>query len=308
MGRQKILVTGANSFIGRHLCERLLREGREVIAVVRKGRVGNCRFAGNFENGTFLEAGMEEYGGLKEKLAGKQVDIVIHLAWDGVRGSKRQETERQYKNYQHSMELLSVMAEQGCSAFMTAGSQAEYGICNSSISEETVCVPNTEYGKYKLQFYREAEQFCKPRRIRIIEPRFFSLYGEDDTEETMIISILKNMLNGEPCDLTEGRQMWDFLHIEDAVTALVRLLETEEAEGVYNFGSGIAQPLREYILIMQEVTKSKSQLNWGKIPYPESGMVSLQPDITKLAAVVGWKPEISFEEGIKRIVSYLKAA
>ena len=95
--------------------------------------------------------------------------------------------------------------------------------------------------------------------------------------------------------------MWDFLYLEDAIRALVALIENQDAEGAYNFGSGDCRPLKEFVFEMKKAANSKSELCFGAIPYPETGMVSIQPDISKLMAATKWNAEVSFAEGIKRI-------
>ncbi len=73
--------------------------------------------------------------------------------------------------------------------------------------------------------------------------------------------------------------------------------------GVYNFGSGDVRQLREYVLEMARITKTGSELLFGAIPYPPTGMVSLWPDISKLKRELHWTPSYSFEAGIVSILS-----
>ena len=117
----------------------------------------------------------------------------------------------------------------------------------------------------------------------------------------MIVSMLKKMLKNEPCALTECKQMWDFLYIDDAISGLIKLIEDKKAYGVYNFGSGESFQLKYYIEVMYEITKSKSKLNYGDVPYPVTGMVNIDPCVDKLKSI-GWKPKTSFEEGIKVMI------
>jgi nucleoside-diphosphate-sugar epimerase len=115
------------------------------------------------------------------------------------------------------------------------------------------------------------------------------------------------MLSGEPCDLTQGIQMWDFLHIDDATSGIAALIERDVPAGVYNFGSGKPRVLREYLDEMKRLTASDSVLNYGAVPYPETGMVTIQPDITKMAKITGWNPQITFEQGITDIIKRMRA-
>lgn len=165
--------------------------------------------------------------------------------------------------------------------------------------------PNTEYGKYKLAFYEYAKDYCQNHNCVLVEPRFFSLYGPNDYAGTLVISILRKMISNEPCDLTECIQMWDFLYIDDAVKALCMLIESDNAEGVYNFGSGYSAPLKVFIEKMIAVTHSKSELHYGTVPYPATGIVNVNPDICRLKGI-GWNAQWKFEDGIRTIMTTLQ--
>ena len=98
--------------------------------------------------------------------------------------------------------------------------------------------------------------------------------------------------------------MWDFLYIDDAIDGLVKLVEDDVPEGIYNFGSGYSAPLKEFVERMKETTNSDSELRYGAIPYPSTGIVNVNPEVKKLMKC-GWIPKIEFEEGIKRICDSL---
>lgn len=301
---KNILITGATSFIGSHLINILL-DDYKIFAVVRPDSKKKEILPKN-DNLIKVELNMNEYYKLPDKI-NEDIDTFIHFAWAGTRGNERNNKTIQEENYQYSMMALESAIALGTKTFMTAGSQAEYGpwINDYKQSENVDAKPNTEYGKIKLKFYENANKICSKNNMRFIEPRFFSLYGPGDFEGTMVISILKKMLSGIDCDLTEGIQKWDFLYIDDAVLGLKQLIETENAKGIYNFGYGESHILKEYIQIMYEITKSTSKLNWGVIPYPKTGIVNINPSVDKLKSI-GWVPKINFEEGIKRVIKLFK--
>lgn len=131
------------------------------------------------------------------------------------------------------------------------------------------------------------------------------MYGPKDYEGTLVISTLKKMLENKPCELTECIQLWDFLYIDDAIDGLVKLVEDDVPEGIYNFGSGYSAPLKEFVEQMKEITNSDSELRYGVIPYPATGIVNVNPDVSKLINC-GWKQEVSFQKGVMKIVSHLE--
>lgn len=298
---KNIVITAANSFIGRRLCRAYSHKGYHVYAVVRDKFMDLQVFEG-LDNIHVIHCDMENYHRLA-RMVGEECDIGIALAWEGTRGGGRSDRNKQQNSLKHSMESVKGFADLGCRVIVSAGSQAEYGPQKSQekVAETADCRPNTEYGKYKLQFYDQTKAVCDKRGIRFIEPRYFSLYGEDDSEKTMLIYLVENMLNNQPCRLTGCSQTWDYLHVDDAVSALLMLIEGEKNEGVFNFGTGASKELRQYVEEAKKILKSKSRLEFGAVPYPETGIVHTNPSVEKLKSAVGWKPQISFAEGVLRI-------
>lgn len=299
----KIIVTGATSFIGINLIQQLLDNNNDVLAIVREN-ANKASILPYSQNLNVLELNMENYFHLKTNVTQKY-DIFVSLAWDGTRGNARQNEELQYKNYVHCLDGIKSAIESGCKKVVLAGSQAEYGIHKGIISEKTICHPETPYGKYKLRLFLEASDLCSKYNVRCIEPRFFSLYGPGDSEQTMIISILKSMLSGKDCELTSCDQFWNFMYISDAIDAIDKLITENVESGVYNFGSDDTRQLKDFIKEMKDITKSQSNLLFGHIPYPPHGVVNLIPDITKLKTTLKWFPSVSFKNGITRIMNHI---
>lgn len=300
----RLVVTGANSFIGSRLVRAASYEGWEVVAVVRPGCPDIMRLD-SMANVQVQELALEDYKTLGQVC--RQVDTAVLLAWNGTRGSSRMDSERQKLNYIHNINAIQDLIDNGCKRIITAGSQAEYGEYTGPINEDMECHPNTEYGKWKYKFYTDASVLCKEAGISIKEPRYFSLYGPGDYENTLIMQMIRNMLTDQDCELTEGIQLWDYLHIDDAIQALMRLCYMECPDGVYNIGSGDTRVLKDYVEELREITGSRSRLLYGAIPYPATGMVSICPDVHKTMQELSWRPQISFRQGIISILESIGA-
>jgi UDP-glucose 4-epimerase len=296
-----VIITGATSFIGVHLINHLMAKDNQIIAVVRPNS-SKIELLSEKANITLVQADMKDYGVL-DQLIGYPCDAVIHLTWNGTRGSDRLDANMQQRDYECAVAALKSSIRLGCKTFISAGSQAEYGSCNCPITEDTPCHPNTEYGEYKLRFFETAKEMCGVSGVHFKEPRFFSLYGSGDFEGTMVISTLKKMLLDKMCDFTESKQMWDFLYIDDAVEGIEKLLESDCADGAYNFGSGFPRELKLFIEEMRKITKSHSILRFGAVPYPKTGMVSIEPVVDKLKRETGWFAKTMFRDGIQNILS-----
>lgn len=297
----RVLVTGATSMIGVELCKALIENGHIVIAVIRR-QSDREKCLPVSENLKRIYLNMDQYSHLSSLLT-ETIDVAVFLAWNGTRGEARDNCDIQVANCQCNLILLQELIKLECKKVLSAGSQAEYGPCfsNECQTELTESQPNTAYGIQKLRFYTEAANICKVNQIAFIEPRIFSLYGPNDYKDSLVMSMLKKMRNNEVCDLTECNQMWNYLYVTDAISALMCLLFQECKSGIYNVGYNISKPLKAFIDEMYYVTKSSSILNYGAIPYPNTGMVSINPSVKKMMAL-GWYPKVTFKEGIEQIL------
>ena len=299
----KYVITGANGFIGSNLIKALRNQRNECIAIVRKGKKKQVEQNPIFDGICIEELDLSEYRMIGSLFP--QTECLVNLMWEGSRGEARMNEDIQKADYSSTMDAIKSMAGTKCNCIVTAGSQAEYGNISGRITEETTPVPNTEYGKYKLKLYEDAYSFCRMHKIRLIEPRYFSIYGPGDTEKTMVISILKRMLRNEKCDLTKSVQYWDFLFIDDAIEALIMLINSKCNSGAYNFASGDCRKLMYFIEDMKKFCGSDSELDFGAISYPKSGMVSIEPDISKLSNTIEWRAKTSFRDGIMAVIKSL---
>ena len=293
---KNIVVTGANCFIAKPLIKLLSKKGYNIFAVVRQG----SNFAYDDENVQMIHLNFDEYYKLVDKI-NQPCFAFFNFAWDGTRGETRNDEPKQLKNYENSVLAYNTAKMLGCEYFVGAGSQAEYGVLNKKISETDQPEPNTAYGRYKLMFTNYLQNQAENDSIKFIMPRFFSLYGYGDYKNTLVEMSINKMLKNEDCDYTEAVQNWNYMYIDDCVKALVYLMENG-FEGVYNFGSAETYQLQDYIIMIKQVLGSKSKLNFGTIPYPETGMVSIDPDISKLIQT-GFNDFTPFFEGIKKIVN-----
>ncbi len=296
----KVTVAGANCFIGREILKWFCnKENIEITAVVRRNSQFNFSCFANIKK--IIKCDMWEYKDLG-KIAGGG-DCFINLSWAGSRAAARQDAELQKQNYQLYMDAMKNMADVGYTTLVTAGSQAEYGKCESVITEKTLLNPDTEYGKYKAEVYWETKELAQKYNIRFIEPRYFSLYGPYDYSETLIMKCIRKMIKNEDCRLNECSQIWDYLYVGDAVEALYNLCNSDQASGVYNFASGEHKILKEYIMEIHEVLGSRSNLYFEALPNLYDGLIyDLCPVVDKLKQDADWKPKISFAEGILRTV------
>ncbi len=296
-----IVITGASSFIGVHLTNAFLAAGDKVVAVCRAS--SKSKFAQN-PNLTIVEATMQDYGTLAQQIPA--ADVFIHLAWMGTGHDGRDEQELQAENVTCSLQALQAAREMRCRLFVDAGSQAEYGIVTTTISETTPCHPFSEYGKAKLRFRGEAAQRCQEWGMKYIHCRIFSLIGEDDHPWTLVMTCVQKMLQHEPIALSACTQHWNFLYVKDAAQQIRRLCDYALSADAFraetfNIASEDTRVLRDFVLSMQQLTHSKSVLQFGAVT--PAHVVTLQPDVSKVREAIGFISSVSFDDVVRSIIS-----
>lgn len=310
-----IVVTGATSFLGAAVVKKLLQMEHQVFAVIRPGsknREALPQGAGLF----VIELELEQLDEI-DVYVPTGCDVFLHFGWDGSGSENRAKREVQQKNVVDSMKALEGARKLDCGRFLFSGSQAEYGICQEIMRETDNCFPVSEYGKAKVEFYQQAWNQCLRWRqeglaeMEYIHARIFSVYGQGDHPWSLVNTCLKTFLSGGHMELGACMQQWNFLYIDDLVEGLLSLAFCEQTlagDGIYNI-AGETQatiPLREYVECMYELCGSKGGFTCGKLRPNAEGLANLIPDIKKLEEATGWRPVITFKEGIKRMLEIEK--
>ena len=148
---KRAVVTGPTGAVGRALLDRLLSEGVEVLAICRPGSLRSADIP-KHPLLTKAAAGLEDYAALAEGTGtvgapwDEPWETFYHLAWEGTTGQERNDTSLQLSNAARTLDAVRLAKRLGCTAFVGAGSQAEYGPFEGRLSPDTPAFPRTGYG------------------------------------------------------------------------------------------------------------------------------------------------------------------
>lgn len=303
-----VIVTGATSMIGVSLIEAALSDStvEKILAVVRPGSKkinrlpSDCRIE-------IIEVDLNDYKKLK-KYTG--YETFYHLAWSRTEtyNESCEDMLLKCKSIEGTLEAVEVAHAIGCKKFVWAGGQSEYGIVNDDyMRPDTPCDPVRADGIMHYATGKLVRLLCNRYKMPFILVRIFSIYGKYDRPNSMITSTVKKMLDGEACQFTPAEQIWDYLNATDMGSAFYLAGKKAEEDKIYCVGSGDARPLKEFIKVIRNVVNPDLELKFGELPYPTNPIMRLCPDISAIKNDTGWKPTVSFEEGIKEIVEYMKS-
>lgn len=302
----KYIITGGNSFLGTALCKLLVSNNHEVVVA--------CRKTSNVDNvPRSPSVNIIRYEGLDNMKSLSTIghaDVFVHLAWNGTGHNGRDNHEIQVQNIECSLDAIDMAHQLGCSLFVEAGSQAEYGIVEGKMRETTACCPKNEYGKAKLKFGELASEKCQNIGMKFMHLRILSVFGETDHPWTLVMSCIRKMLNNEDVQLSSCEQLWNFISVPDAVKQIYLLCQhaindSHFKSEIYLIGSNDTRVLRSFVDEMYHLTKSKSKLLFGLCN--NSRVVSLNPNMSKTEkATGGFVSDFTFGQIVTNIIRNFK--
>lgn len=294
---KKIVITGATSMLGTALTEVAVREGMEVYAVIRPNTKRSDRLIpsplvhpvdGSLET-------LSEIQGLP-----KDCDAFYHFAWAGTGREERDEPTIHERNIRYTLEAVELAEKAGCRRFIGAGSQAEYGPVDGVINEKTGHHPVTSYGVAKYAAGILSRKLCEGKGMDHVWGRVFSVYGPHDNEGTMLDYAIACFGNEETAQFSSAAQPWNYLYESDAGEMFYALGKDSVPSGTWLIANPESRPLREYIDILMKAYGPEAKAEFAAPVLARAP--GLDVDAEKTMRAIGYRPRISFQEGIRRMI------
>lgn len=298
----KIILTGATGFIGQALLSVLNDQNIFVYVIVRNY---NCYIFEKYSNIRMIECAMEDYSNLPD-LIEDEIDICIHLAWEGSTGDARSDYEMQLSNCYATMNLIHSLAKMNVRRFVGVGTIAEMDVLNYHMNSGAMPNAVSFYGIEKLNCHLMSKTECTRYGIEHVWCRMSNIYGEKNTTGNFVSMACKKFISGERATFTDGMQYYDFVYIDDAVNAIYSLARNGRTNTCYYVGSGEPKRLRDFILKIRDVISPDADVFLGEIPFKGKSLKLEDFSIEPMIRDTGFCPRISFENGIVRVSKYLR--
>jgi nucleoside-diphosphate-sugar epimerase len=300
---KSIVLTGATSMIGIALIKQCIQNDIAVLALVRPESSRRKRVPAS-DLVTILECNLDGLASfnIPSKVT-LPVDVFYHIGWDTTDKEGRNSCDKQLKNIKYTLDAVSFAQRLGCKRFIGTGSQAEYGNTSMPLNGSVPANPEIAYGVAKYAAGKFSKIECEKLNLEHIWVRILSVYGVNDNDDTLIKTFIDKCRNNQPMHLSACTHIWDYLYEDDAGQALLSIGKKGINGKIYCLGSELGRPLKEYVEVIKNLINVEYQPDYGKIPYAEKSIQYLCADISELTADTGWKPEISFEEGLKMMIT-----
>ena len=294
---QKIIVTGATGAVGSAVVRRAIENGMDVTCIVHKGskRLNNLPQSDKVH---IVECNLQDYRTLS--LDG-QYDAFIHLSWEKTVGASRDDAEVQTRNIQYTLDAVQLAHRCGCSVFVGAGSQAEYGVQSVDLTPDLPVKPESGYGIAKYAAGKLSAILCKSLGMRQCWVRILSVYGPNDGENSLISYLIREFKAGNSPQLTKCEQMWDYLYADDAADAMLAIAEKGVDGKAYPLGSGEGRRLSEYVEDIKHAINPSIEVQFGAKEYYPHQPMYLVANIQDIIKDTGWKSESVFKQRISEL-------
>jgi UDP-glucose 4-epimerase len=292
-----VLVTGAGGFCGRAIAAALAAGGHDVIATVRPGSPLSAPPAGNVE---LVECDMADDQAIARLVARAAPAHCVHAAAAGARARCDDLDVLLRSNVGATVALAEALAGCGARRLVTLGSSSEYGTPRGAMSESAVAAPDDLYGISKLAAGLAAHAVGRARGLETLHLRLFSVYGPGEGPERLVASVVRAIAERRPIALTGGRQVRDFVFIDDVVDATLHALFTDTPEtGTFNIGTGIETSIRELALTACGLAGADTAiLRFGDLPYRGDERFAWRADTTRTSAKLGWRATTTLRAGL----------
>ena len=300
---KKVIVTGANGFVGSALVKELVKNDVEVLAMDMPGCNGNLSVCDKVK---FLPLALDNISSLKDLIDDRDFDCFYHFAWAGSAGAARADTKLQLQNAQWTIDCLRTAKEVGCKKFVAAGSIMEHETMAAAFASGNKPGLGYIYGSGKLVAHTMAMSVAADIGIDLVWAEITNAYGVGELSPRMVNTTIRKVIKGEEPQFTAGTQNYDFVYIDDVAKAFYLIGKNGKPFNEYLIGSSNAKPLKEFLLEMKAAIAPDLNFIFGDIPFTGINLPLEKYDCSKTEKDTGFKAQISFGEGCRRTMEWLK--
>jgi NAD dependent epimerase/dehydratase len=311
--RQRILVTGADGFIGSHLAELLVKQGAEVVALVQYNSFNSW---GWLDESPCARSMRIETGDIRDphfcnELV-RDIDVILHLAaLIPIPYSYRAPESYIETNVKGTLNLCQAARASGVKKFVHTSTSEVYGTAQYvPIDEKHPLTPQSPYSASKIAADSIALSFYYSFQLPVVVARPFNTYGPRQSARAVIPTIISQLATGQrEVHLGDLRTTRDFTFVEDTCRGLVAITGLDKGFGeVFHIGSDHEISIGDLLNLIIQIMETEARITQDdqRIRPQRSEVLRLRCDNSKLRQACGFEPAVSLAEGLTRTVEWFR--
>lgn len=306
---KKVFVTGGAGFIGSTLVRELLSEGASVV-------VYDNFASGSMQNLSGVEGNLKIIKGdildkdLAKTIEDNEIDLLFNLAAEPYIPHCYDRPTRFFEvNANGAMNVMLSAKKAGVHRIVQYSTSEVYGTAvQVPMDEYHPTLPCSTYSVSKLAADRLCFTLFHEQGVPVIILRQFNVYGPRETHPYVIPEIITQLSRSNKLKLGNISSRRDFTYVTDAAHGVMELMKHKNAEGeVFNMGSGKDMTIEEIASVIAELMGFESiDITTEKARFRPLDVILLQCNYFKMHRLTGWKPTVSFEDGLKKTIQDYK--
>lgn len=297
----KIFVTGASGFIGRHAVRLLAQNNHDLMLLIRRHGQNPFIIATDNKQISAVYGDLSDIDGWEKDFVEFKPDALLHIAWEGLPDYG---LEMCRLNFDYGLNLFLMAAEAGCETIMSVGSCWEYREKKGALHENSMIDSTKAFPAFKNALRITGEAIAREYKIRFYWPRLFFVYGPGQKKTSLIPSIIKAVSMGKTPDIKNPANRNDFIYVEDAANALVKIIQKKPDGIIYNIGSGHSISVLDMLDMVCETMGCAKNDFIGVERMDNNIGDDFWADIANIRKDVGWSSNFSLADGIKNTMHY----
>lgn len=298
---KKILIIGGTGFLGHHIVKRFVKKKYSVTSL----SLNSPRKTHFFSNVKYLKCDLTNFNKLNLLLKNKNFDYVINAGGYVDHSNNKKVFLTHFKGTEN---LCKIFLKKNIKRFVHLGSSVEYGFSKSPHKEKDLYKGkiHTTYIKGKLKSSNYIIDLWKKYNFPSLVFRIYLAYGPNQDTNRLIPAIIKNCIKNNKFPCSNGKQIRDFVYIDDVVDAIIYSLHNKKVLGqIYNLGSG--KPVKVYTVI-NTINKliGKGEPEYGKIKLRSDESLKFYPSVKKIKNLMSNFPKISLKKGLIKTIKFYK--
>lgn len=295
--KKKILIIGGTGFIGKNLIIQLESKKFKIFSISKNSKKFPFK-----KKVTQIKCDISKKNEIEKKLKNIDIEYVINL---GGYIDHRKKIETIGAHFNGVKNLVNFFKKKKINLFIQIGTSLEYGNIKSPQNEKNYKKTKSYYASAKKKASDYILNMNKKENFPFIILRLYQVYGPHQNNLRLLPQIINACLKNENFAVTNGIQLRDFMHVDDLINLIKKILESRVKNKIFNVGSG--KPVKVKKIIKKINTKIKKGLPlFGKIKMRRDESKSLYPNISRVKKFYKWKPKIELSQGLTKTIDYYK--